>query len=117
MDGLGHQISEARLTSSEAVWTLFIVQLVSLFSLCSTQTQYLNIFYQITTKLSRAVFTIFFPEVAAMFACNEWLSAHQLFIEFCRSQGFLFADMGSFMLDPPDPRQRLSNRSIALLKV
>jgi hypothetical protein len=63
----------------------------------------------ISTKLSWVAFAILFPEILATFAQNQWLSARQSVSEF-KKLGFLswslthafFADMGGFMLDPPD---------------
>jgi hypothetical protein len=83
--------------------------------LCSWSVLFLNIPRKsglrsfLTTKLSWVAFTIFFPEILAAFAQQQWVSASQSVLDFSRlgyTQWSLrhafFADMGGFVLDAPD---------------
>jgi hypothetical protein len=83
--------------------------------LCSWSVLFLNIPTKpglrtfLTTKLSWVAFTIFFPEVLAAFAQQQWILASQSVSDFSRlgySQWSLrhafFADMGGFVLETPD---------------
>jgi hypothetical protein len=86
--------------------------------LCSWSVLFLNVSAKpgnrpsLLTKFSWLIFTIFFPEILATFAQNQWLSARHSVCEF-KKLGFLdwslthafFADMGGFMLVAPDYKQ------------
>jgi hypothetical protein len=60
----------------------------------------------LNNKLSWVAFAIFFPEILATFAQNQWLSARHSVSEMSSSDWSLthafFADMGGFVLHPPD---------------
>jgi hypothetical protein len=83
--------------------------------LCSWSVLYLNVSGNhgrrpsLLNKLSWVVFTIFFPEILATFAQNQWLSAQYSVSEFQNNDSIgwslthgFFADMGGFVLHPPD---------------
>jgi hypothetical protein len=83
--------------------------------LCSWSVLFLNVpdkhdFQSyLSTKLSWVVYAIFFPEILASFAQVQYLSARHSMDRF-RKSGYhnwtmthaFFADMGGFVLDPPD---------------
>lgn len=66
----------------------------------------------LSIKASWCAFTMFFPEIALAFAQKQWFSAHQSISDFsklnhpewCLRHAF-FADMGGFVLCPPDYSQ------------
>jgi hypothetical protein len=83
--------------------------------LCSWSVLFLNIPGKLglrtflVTKLSWVAFTVFFPEVLAALAQQQWVSASQSVSDFLQlgySQWSLrhafFADMGGFVLESPD---------------
>ena len=94
----------------DIVWSC-IVTIV----LCSWSVLFLNVPDKydfrsyLATKLSWVAFTIFFPEILASFAQVQYLSARYSVSAFTKlgyhdwsmTHAF-FADMGGFMLDPPD---------------